>query len=269
MMLMLERYDCDELELAMLLDESPYHNFTPMGSCGEPWRADGSLIQAATSVDLCGHAWLFVAYVSDDAATWGSRRVKLLAGGEIVRKQMTNSGVWTGKYINMRFEIVARNIFHNVIGKATKSTYRLIQCARIQPEPNLEARQRKDVKNSTLGEDEDEFFGIAEPQVEEKHHGAAPFVPQLGIGCVLTWIDETGYTEKWFVQDLSCFEEHRFCLTEYQRRPFVQCILARLAFVKDVDGSNAAPTLDKACSGHLHNLVSSLQAMIRITKKHV
>ena len=60
MMVMLQRFDCKNLELAMLLDEPPYHNNFST-SCEEPWCAGGPLAQAAMSIDLEGYSYLYVA----------------------------------------------------------------------------------------------------------------------------------------------------------------------------------------------------------------
>lgn len=77
-MLMLQRFDCKSIELAMLLEEPPYHNVFST-SCGGPWRADRPLAQAAMCRDLEGYAWLYVAYTRNKASTSLTKLVKVMS----------------------------------------------------------------------------------------------------------------------------------------------------------------------------------------------
>lgn len=131
MLLMLEKWPSGYLELAMILDESPMHDVRAM-KAGEPWRADSALSAAARSVDLEGHAWLYVVFLKDDPATWGSKTIKLLGGGRIFRKELTKGGVWMGHYSSLRYEVVARHVFHNIVGNDSKDKYKLITECRME-----------------------------------------------------------------------------------------------------------------------------------------
>lgn len=259
---MLQQWDSEDLELAMLLDESPMHDYISVKSYGEPWRPDGPLTEAATTIDLYGYAWLIVVYISDEPHTWGTRKIKLTVGGRIARKNIIN-GFWNGELIPMKFEVVARDIFRNIIGENSDQPFKLLRSAQILPEPSNETRSKYEKQES------DDWLGTPEIQHSTSNGVGgklASFVPQIGLGCVLTWMNEQGYTEKWFVQDPICFEEHRFCLTEYQRRPFIHILLARLGFVKAIEAANRnePSTIEEACAGLLNTVCQAMQALSNI-----
>lgn len=264
MMLMLENWVTKKFELAMLVDESPYEGYAPSTTDGEAWRASSTLTAASRSVDLEGHAWLYVIFVSDKPSTWGTKLVKLVVGGTIFAKELQH-GIWTGRYISLMYQVVARHIFGNIVGRDSKAPFKIILRAEIQNEAQTIATSQMKAE-----EDRDENLGIAVPQIgtaesQDKEY----FVPQSDLGCTLTWQDSTKYTEKWFVQDVQCFNQYRFYLTEYQRRQYVQIILSRLGFVakNDSDGSSSSLSLAEACNGHLKNVANSLQALVRIAKQ--
>lgn len=160
MLLMLEKWPSGNLELAMLLDESPMHDVRAM-KAGEPWRADSALSAAARSVDLEGHAWLYVVFLKDDPATWGSKMVKLLGGGRIFRKKLTKGGVWTGQYTPVRYEVVARHVFHNVVGADSKDRYKLITECRMETDIHKMYKKEQSAEEEEGSEDDREE--VAEP----------------------------------------------------------------------------------------------------------
>ena len=259
-MLMLERFDCKKLELAMLLDEPPYHNFSST-SCGEPWRADGPLAQAAMCIDLEGYAWLYVAYISDKASTWGTKQVKLVSGGTVLRKELNSAGAWTGRYVELAYKTVAPRIFLNLVGERSTDGYNIISGARLQEDPGSSSDEEKG----------DELLGREEQT--ETSAASSRFEPRPQLGCVITWENQAGSTQKWWIQAfddykgekwwLRDFGDCRFGLTEYSRRPYVHILMARLGFVKNFDRSSQTQMIDlsEICSGHLRSIVSSLRAM--------
>jgi hypothetical protein len=147
--------------------------------------------------------------------TWGSKHVTVFAGG------LLYAGVPQKR---LRYEAVARQIFRTTLGRDASNEYRVLVSAEMTPDPE---------QMTHLGNDCDPFLGFPEPPNLTKVN-----VPKsvglslaLGPGCKLTWIDQTGYSEIWFVADSQGFEEHRFLFTEYARRQYVQPILAVLGFV--------------------------------------
>lgn len=98
----------------MLSDLQPMRDFRTLHA-DEPLNSR-ILQDALYSAHLNGSATLTIVYQSDDVPSWGSRTVLLRAGGTILRKVCTPSGAWTGHYKTLRFQVVARDIFHNAIG---------------------------------------------------------------------------------------------------------------------------------------------------------
>lgn len=263
MMLMLEKWDSHELELACLLDESPFQKYNAT-EVGEPWRADSALTAAARSVDLEGSAWLYVVYESDPPRTWGSKRVKLVAGGIVLRANTTAAGVETGMHRRLKFEAVARSIFHNVVGNDSPRPYIIVKEAAIEYEP------RK--SSSVFDEPPDPLFGWSERWSDraESPHQPPTFTPPPAV-CVIAEFVTEKCPEKWVLSDVGGLSQFRFQLTEYQRRPYVRLILARLGFVRDPDLGDAGnpPRLEEVCAGHLHNLATTLNALTQVTSTSV
>ncbi|KAI0558268.1 hypothetical protein FGB62_223g05 [Gracilaria domingensis] len=131
---MLQQWNSEELEMAMLLDEPPFHEYQPILSGGESWRAAGTLAKASRDIDLEGYAWLFVVYRSDPVSTWGQRSVKLTTGGEILREE-SHCGLWTGGFRSLRYEVLARTVYGNIVGNDSTIKCDLIIDARIQQDP--------------------------------------------------------------------------------------------------------------------------------------
>lgn len=253
-MLMLERFDGSKLELAALLDESPYANFIPSKTCGEPWRADGPLVKAVASADLEGYAWLYVVYNRDEYITWGSRMVKVMAGGEILRKEMTSSGIWTGEYVALRYEVIRRDLFHNIVGEDTLHRFAVVETAVMR------------VRNSETGsvkseEPSNDLFGDADMQAEPKRDSLGYAFPRTDIECFHIVRETNDEPKEWHEND-GDWAIYRLLLTEYQRRPFVQKVLGILGFVKE-DGVRAAP-LNDVCSGVMNACVSSIETVAKL-----
>lgn len=134
MLIMLETWTSKELELAMLLDEAPYYQHEPTQSVGEPWRANGHLAKASRDIDLEGYAWLFVVFQSDPLRSWGRKRVKVTSAGEILRERAPG-GIWTGEFESLRYEVIARHVYKNIVGRDSMEDYQVIVEALVQIDP--------------------------------------------------------------------------------------------------------------------------------------
>lgn len=304
----------------MLLDESPQFHTRAMHG-GEPWRADSVLCAAARSVDLEGCAWLYVVFEKDPPYMWGSKVVKLLGGGRIARKDVSDEGVPTGMYKELRYEVLARHVFHNTIGRDSQSGYQVIRkCTLGAPE---EVDKLIDIKHSPRGrratEDErerkpmylrelrerrekqkmmssgkrwdenkarriaaseyppDPLLGNAIAQVKTTGAALPPFLPDGNkTWCCLLWerkeaglevtMEKEKITDERDVDNLELFMKRDFHMIEYQRRPFVQIIMGRLGFIKrSKNNERRAPSLVNVCSGHLRNIVMSMDSMAKAT----
>ncbi|PXF47486.1 hypothetical protein BWQ96_02817 [Gracilariopsis chorda] len=173
MLVMLEMWNSKELELAMLLDEAPYYQHEPTQSVGEPWRATGYLAKASRDIDLAGYAWLFVVFNSDPLRSWGQKRVKVTSGGEILRKR-AHAGLWTGEYESLRYEIIARQVYRNIVGRDSIEDYQVVVDARVQIDPpdseslSVQQKQRsEDNRNPEQGVNPRENSSLVEKEQNE------------------------------------------------------------------------------------------------------
>jgi hypothetical protein len=242
MMLLVENWTRGgELELASLVDESPNPQFDAFPR-GEPWRPDGPLFAAAQSALHGGCAKLFIVFKSDPLVTWGSKHVTVFAGGLLF------AGVPQKR---LRYEAVARQIFGTTLGRDASSEYRVLVSAEMTPDPEQMAQ---------LGSDCDPFLGFPEPPNLTKVNApkSVGLSLALGPGCKLTWIDQTGYSEIWFVADSQGFEEHRFLFTEYARRPYVQSILTILGFVTSRQANSTEDATKKTTLVQSHALLGGM-----------
>lgn len=231
------------------------------------------LRDALYSVHRAGHAWLYVVYESDPVRTWGTRKVKLIAGGKIVREVHTSSGSWTGAFTTLRYEVVARHIFNNLIGEDSTEPYRVVVETSVQPSTSV--HRKSDVKSkseaSSSEQPFDDLFGepcsCADQSDLANRNKSPPFIPQVKLGCVVTFANEHKETETWFVNDAKYFSKFHFTLTEYQSRQPVQMVMAALGFVEDPSlGSLGQPLpLQTIVTGHIRTIIQSINAVVRVT----
>lgn len=263
MMLMLEKWSPDHdqyepsLELSMLLDEAPLFDFSASKS-GEPWRMESTLTEASRSADLNSHAWLYVVFLTDPPATWGFRKVRVSADGNIMRAETTVSGVHTGRLLSLKYEVVARHIFHNLCGNDTTGAYKVLLGAQIAT--CAEARKRE----SRQLLEKDPLLGYTDYRQSEDSDmtdpSPHPVFASKELGCLFIWQDHRGHREKWYVCHLEGFVEYRFYFIEFQRRPFVKVVMEQLGFVK----GSSIPTFEEVCLGHINNIANSIKALSEI-----
>lgn len=269
-MLMLEKFESEKLELAFLSDDSPC-GFRTL-TADEPIQSPKGLLKDALYTSYShGYAWLYVVYKSDDASTWGQRKVKLLAGGTVLRRITTAEGAWTGQYRRLKFQVVARRVFHNIGGCDTSAPFQVILSGGSlhpdTPKKLLISHNRgKPLGTSTpthallgevvprLGDKTDNIAGH-DPSKRKRSY----LVPQP-LGCFFILCQRDGRTETWIVGEADDFTTHRFALTEFSRRPLVRQILIMLGFVNPDYNVNcdSNPCL---IAGHLRNIVASMDAM--------
>ncbi len=255
MMLALENPSTGGIEIAMLLDEPPSRQYMPGGMGGQPYRPNGPLARAIRDADMSGYAWLTLVYRGDDARSWGSKRVKVMSGGRLFYPLRTRLGNETGELKELRFETVCPSLYGPVYGRPTTLNYKVIQDAEMTLDPDLETDLGK--KHALLG------------YREKKDDEAPKEVSELGkyihtdLWCRVVWLNQAGYGETWFLQDVSGFTGYRFELTEHQRRPFVREVLKRLGWVRDPATSvqDFHETAKRQCRGHMLNVGHSLNAM--------
>lgn len=268
MMLLLERFDCEDLELAFLSDDSPYQGHRAFTG-DEPFRSETSLLEDAVySSCMYGYAWLIVVYMSDPVPTWGSRRVKLLAGGIILKYDITEDGAWTGQYSRLRYEVVARHIFANVGGTDTTAPFQVIthggSLHREKPFDLLPTR-----KTSCSPRPTHSWLGDAVPQMGDcngkfKRYVSdlkrPSFVPQP-LGCFFVLFCHDRHTESWIVGRAEDFSRHRFVLTEFARRPLIRRILVTLGFVYSDQSTQNTTQDSNLLSGHLRNIIACMDSI--------
>lgn len=230
------------MELAMLLDECPY----PSNCVGEPWRSGGNLVKSLEAAAKVGRAELYLVFRSDPPRVWGDKLVTALAGGLLYLENSSRP---------LRYEVVARQIFENCVGQDTSLPYRILVRADITPDPEVSTNRGKEV---------DDYLGAAEPQAERKITDSAMGDPEvLGSGVTVTWMDQTGYQEIWFVGDSDGLQDYRFDLTEFSRRSYVQRILGALGFVgKAVTRQKRQTMLNSLLQGSLPQLTAIQQLCI-------
>lgn len=255
MLLMLENWalPVPSFELAMIVDESPVVGYDA-SRAGEPWRPNSHLTSASRSADLEGYAWLFVIFLSDEVSTWGSKKLRFGSDGRIMRPEITESGVETGRLLKITYEVVARHIFENTSGENTTSPYSVVVSAQMESIEQVEAHNKsKKFK--------DELFGTRIEPGEVSVTGLAPHPPFAHdeMGCVCVIEDENGSQESLVVLD-DWFEQYRFHFTEFQRRPYVRIVLAQLGFVK----GDEMPTSYDARMSHLETIANAMSALYEI-----
>lgn len=263
MLLAVENLDTGSLEIAMLLDEPPSRQYMPGSIGGQPWRRNGPLARAALTADLYGYAWLTIVYHKDDVRTWGQRRVKVSSGGRLHAATRSRLGVETGALRALRFETVAPDLFRPLHGRPTALPYKVVNDAQMALDPELE----------TDYGDAHELLGF-----REQRAAGAPDAPsetgkfvRADLGCRVVWTDERRYGETWFLQDEAGFAAYRFELTEFQRRPFVADILARLGFVRPIELPSTAVTSERSrrqVRAHVQTICDSIQAVASIIAEH-
>lgn len=263
MLLAVENPDTGFLEVAMLLDEPPSCQYMSGSIGGQPWRRDGPLARAALTAEAYGYAWLTIVYHKDDVRTWGKRRVKVEAGGRLYATTRTKLGVDTSELRLLQFETVAPSLFRPLHGHPTSLPYKVINDAQMTLDPDLE----------TDYGDAHELLGFREQgagNASDTPSETGKFV-RADLGCRIVWTDERQYGETWFLQDEGGFSAYRFELTEYQRRPFVADILARLGFVKPSMRDQVTDTAAKArCQirGQVQNICNSMRVITTIINNH-
>jgi hypothetical protein len=206
----------------------------------------GPLHAAGESALHSGCANLYIVFKSDPIATWGSKRVTVYAGGLLFAGMPQR---------RLYYEVVARQIFGTVGGRDANIDCRVLVLAEMTPDPEQVPQ---------LANDCDPFLGFAEPPNLTKmdHPKSIGLSLVLGPGCKLTWIDQTGYSEIWFVADSQGFEEHRFLLTEYARRQYVQVILTVLDFVIPPQLANSTGNLRGKALVQSHALLGGIMPFL-------
>ena len=266
-MLAVENWETGSLEVAMLLDEAPSLHYIPGSTTGTPWRRNGPLATAALSSELHGHAWLVIVFHKDDPRTWGSKQVKIVAGGVMYTYERTRSGLITGKLRQLRFETLAADVFGYSSHLAAHTPgpgalqYRVIQSADMTLDPEVEIDG---------AEEYDELLG--HPEILQQPRGTKRELSRTGkcvardLGVRIVWRDEKQYGETWFLQDAQGVSQYRFELTEFSRRVFVKDIGERLGFIeKDDDTADVKKRrTQRQFRGHLRNLAECLQAMTKM-----
>lgn len=265
---MLQRFDSEELALAFLTDHSPYFAYRNL-TADEPYSNTQSVLQEATrTASREGHAWLVVIYKSDDVTTWGTRKVNLVAGGSIRRRATTTTGAWTGGYVELRYEIIARSFFNVRVGRDSNAEFVII-------------KQGGSFVSSDLNNMEQEYATLSHPLLGDKvprvdssvKHGPIrctkkmPSLLPQPVGCVLVTLNHTGETEKWILRDIDQFNSFRFMLTEFVRRHIIRPILFTLNFVGSDDKTSFQDTnlnLSFALSGHFEDAISSIDALTHV-----
>lgn len=267
MMLFLQTFHSDELELAILLDEPPYAGYTVLKS-DEPFAASSNsvLTEATYTTHREGYAWLYVVYASDAVTTWGSKQVRLTAGGTISRRHLTPHGAWTGQYIPLHFQVVARWLFHNVVGDDADTKYTVVihgGANRADYSVEKDLSRPSNVKHEFLG------YQVPNNVPSEREHARSQvshkrptdFVSQP-LGTQFTVRDHDRNDETWIVGRAAIFDRFRFVLTEFARRPLVQPLLIALGFAaKDRSAClqhQTDPILRQCVHHHLRAATTSL-----------
>lgn len=260
MLLMLERFESDDLELAMLSDLQPIGEFRTLHA-DEPFNCQ-ILRDALYSAHLNGSASLTVIYQTDPVPSWGSRTVLLRAGGIILRKVCTQSGAWTGHYKPLKFQVVAREIYNNIVGddfpcedsdndnhansgidnvsdEITKTSrqdgyFVISDCAGFRAEHAIRQSITESHGNAPQFHD---TLGFPVPScvpLDSSRQGRTRSKPQFveqRLACVLQRKDQYDQYDKWSIGGPDKLPDFLFLLTEYSRRPRLIPVLVALGFV--------------------------------------
>lgn len=290
---MLQKSDrTEDLELAMLLDESPFYDYQPILS-GEPWHTPGCLVEAMRCADLHGWAWLFVIYRSDPVCQWGKRRVKVVSGGVILRAKLGDGGIETGQFERLRYKVLGTDVSHNPIRIdlkldpliSTAVIRRHPQSAKDEPktvshEKEAYLRKNKAPEGEGLEEEHTEehehhVLGLPEPQMPSKpgKYDEPSLVPKPFHGVEISRTLPGGDSARIYFGDgtggdkllpeklVERYETtYQFVLTEYQRRPFVKRIMARLGFT-----TRNVPGIEIACMPYLRQVIRAFDGLARVT----
>lgn len=171
------------MELAILLDECPSPRHDSINSTLEPWAEGGSLTMCLDSAETKGKADLYLVFRSDARTSWGSRRITAVAGGVLHCDAVPGRG--------LKFEVVHRSFFGNIVGENTAHPYRVVEEAFLAPDPDrsggilLQLNQ----KHPSLG------YRVAQrnlTKVEDDGNGVGVDA-DYGTGVRIKWVDQTGY----------------------------------------------------------------------------
>jgi hypothetical protein len=177
-----------ELELAMLLDESPSPRYGDAATARlEPWAPGGALASGALSARAIGRAVLYLVFQSDARSAWGARTVNAVAGGLLCADARPHAP--------LRYEVVARYLFRNIVGTDSALPYRVLLDAALSPDPEQHAGILAPSRvHALLGYPVPPCDAPAAgprdtPRAEANSLGDTP---SLGTGARLTWVDNTG-----------------------------------------------------------------------------
>lgn len=288
MILIVENWEKGAMELAMLLDECPSPAHDSANSSLEPWAEGGCLARGLDSAEASGRADLYLVFRSDARASWGSRRITAVAGGVLCCDAVPGRG--------LKFEVVHRPFFGNIVGEDTALPYRVVEEAFLAPDPDRAGGMllKLNRKHPSLG------YTVAQRGLlrgEDDGHGLG-VDDEYGTGVRIKWVDQTGcvrrlhfscdlvldddgtrlltferlrsffspwaslfisYSEDWFVADEKGGAEFEFLALEFARRQYVQVILASLGFVR---GESLAPRSREAITAALlRGIAPHLQAL--------
>lgn len=174
----------------MLLDESPSPTYGSMKARLEPWAEEGSLVACLSSARSRGRASLYLVYISDPRPTWGSRVVTAVAGGCLYTDERPGA--------RLRYEVVARTLFRNIVGKDTTLPFRVLVDACLAPDPDRVggALLKSGRKHESLG--------YPVPQIARSASGEQTSASDYGnnssygTGVRIKWVDQTGCVRcKW------------------------------------------------------------------------
>lgn len=219
------------LELAMLLDESPSPEYGNRAYSNlEPWTQGGSLATATAEARTCGRATLYLVFQSDDCRSWGSRTVLAVAGGLLFNPLQPKTP--------LRYEFVNRELFGNICGSQSTQSYRVLSNVSLGCDLDSKAGKISKVDpHRCLGfrDLQTGSFKAGVRPSENTESKCSPFelgdTPELRTGTYVSWVDQSGYSEHWFVADVTGFFEFRFEMQEFARRRFVRVVLSFLGFV--------------------------------------
>lgn len=183
MILIVENWDKEgEKEQAILLDECPSPLHESMNSSLEPWAEGGSLASCLDTAEAKGRADLFLVFFSDTRSSWGVRKVTALAGG-VLQCDAIPGGL-------VKFEVVARHLFGNIVGVDSDLPYRVLEEAFLAPDPDkVGGLLAPNAKHPSLG------FAVAQRDIgqivaNDEHLGVDP---SYGTGVRIKYFDQTGY----------------------------------------------------------------------------
>lgn len=242
MMLAVENWEQGgKLCVGILLDESPSPHFG-CKTRGEPWRSGGPLQRCVESATSTGRADLYIVFNGDDRQTWGSKRVTCYAGGKLYLY---------GTVRELRYEFVAADVYDVSSRKCSSLPYRVVRHVQLAIDPD---------KASGVG-GFDALLGEKCPGPDTEHDFRMGETDSERTGCKLTWIDQTGYSEVWFLGDARGYKENEFMLVEFHRRPYVRAVLDALSFLET---SLSARAKQRAAVSLISGMVPGLDALARV-----